>query len=202
MYDTRETPRKGRSWLVCSTCVETPEHHTDSVRCDVTGDPERWIVIPRWHAEDGFQHYHDRDPIWIKNYRFLLADDDYLKLTAGERAILHGLWLVYASSDGQVRFEPSSLSRRLSLRVRSCHLEALNHAGFIQVVASKPLALRYQVASPEKETEGEKQDQNPKAVLIARNAANGHHDDPTHIRETIAESLAAAANRPNGLGDE
>ncbi len=135
----------------------------------MTGDPERWIVIPRWHAADGFQHYKDRDPTWIKNYRYLLSDDDYLSLTAGERAILHGLWLVYASSDGQVRFEPSSLTRRLNLRVRSRHLEALNHAGFIQIVASKPLALRYQQASLELEVEKEKK-------VVKEERSNGKAD--------------------------
>lgn len=154
---------------------------------------ERWIIIPRWHAADGFQHYKDRDPTWIKNYRWLLADDDYLSLTAGQRAILHGLWLVYASSDGQVKFEPSSLTRRLSLRVRWSHLEALNHAGFIQVVASKPLSLRYQDASLEKEKEEETEktlNQNQKPLTLTEEQLRATH---SHIAHTIAESLAQAA---------
>ena len=118
---------------------------------------ERWIVIPNWHGDDGdqegFQHYRDRDPIWIKNYRRLLADSAYLRLTGHERALLHGLWLMYASSDGQIPLDARLISRQLSLRVNSSQLERLNHAGFLTFAASKPLALRYQRASPEKRRE-------------------------------------------------
>lgn len=125
---------------------------------------ERWIVIPNWHGEDGeegLQHYRDRDPIWIKNYRRLLVNPDYLNLTAPARALLHGLWLLYASSDGAVPEQTSYLSRALALRVSNTQVEALNHAGFIQLSASKPLALRYQRASPEREGEKEKKPPTP-----------------------------------------
>lgn len=128
---------------------------------------ERWIVIPNWHGEngeEGLQHYRDRDPIWIKNYRRLLVNPDYLNLTAPARALLHGLWLLYASSDGAVPEQTSYLSRALALRVSNTQLEALNHAGFIELSASKPLALRYQRASPEREGEREKE-KNPPTPL-------------------------------------
>lgn len=119
---------------------------------------EQWIVIPHWHSEDGhdgFQHYRDRAPTWIKFYTRLLHDDDYLSLTGDQRAILHGLWLEYASSDGQLRLDTRSITSRLRLRVTTRQLERLNQAGFIHFYASKPLALRYQHASPETDTEKE-----------------------------------------------
>jgi hypothetical protein len=99
---------------------------------------ERWIVVRNWER---FQHYGDRSPLWIKNYVALLTDDDYLALPEGARAVLHGLWLAYASSDGRLRLDTRSLSRRLALRVTTAQLKRLNDAGFIAVVASKPLAL-------------------------------------------------------------
>jgi hypothetical protein len=97
-----------------------------------------WIVIPSWER---FQHYKDRDPNWIKNYTALLNDPDYLTLTAHQRGVLHGLWLIYASSHCRVRANTASLSRQLGVRVSSRQLTSLNHAGFIQLSASKPLAL-------------------------------------------------------------
>ena len=116
----------------------------------------KWIVIPKW---EDFQHYKDRDPIWVKSYTRLLDDDDYLGLAPGTRAVLHGLWLAYARSDCQLRADTRSLSSRLALRVTSQQLKALKQAGFIRLVASKPLAQRYQAASPEKEAEKEASEQ-------------------------------------------
>jgi hypothetical protein len=116
------------------------------------GQPRtRWIEIRNW---DRFQQYRDRDPIFIKNYVALLHDDDYLGLTGHQRAVLHGLWLAYASSGCQLRVDTASLSRQLGLRVSSQTLERLNHAGFIRFRASKPLALaRARARSREAEAE-------------------------------------------------
>jgi len=105
---------------------------------------ERWIVIPNW---DKFQHYKDRDPTWIKTYVSLTASDQYLALSGHRRGVLHGVWLEYARSHGQLRHDTLTLSRRLNLKVVTSDLESLNHAGFIEVAASKPLAIRYQDAS-------------------------------------------------------
>ena len=101
-------------------------------------DDDGWIVIPNWGR---FQHYQDRDPIWIKNYCALTGDDDYLKLTLAARGVLHGVWLEYARADGQLSARPQAISRRLGIRTRKSHLEELNRAGFVQVVASRPPAL-------------------------------------------------------------
>lgn len=117
---------------------------------------ERWIVIPNW-AE--FQHYKNRDPSWIKAYTRLLSDDAWMSLTHHQRGILLGLWLIYARSDGQIRGSTVTVTRQLGgdtgQRVTTRDLEALNHAGLIHFSASKPLALRYQAASPEKRREEE-----------------------------------------------
>lgn len=113
----------------------------------------RSIEIVGW---DHFQHYKDRWPPWIKNYTELLANDDYLALTGHRRAILHGLWLAYAMSHGRLAHDTLSISRRLSLRVTTADLEALNHAGFIRFVASTSLA-PHALARGREETETEEQ---------------------------------------------
>lgn len=112
-----------------------------------------FIIIPRWDSPDGFQHYKDRDPKWIKVYTRLLDDDAYLSLTATQRAVLHGLWLMYAKSAGRVPEDTSKLSRRLGLRVTKQTLDALNHAGFIEF----SLAESAQVVSLEQKREEKKE---------------------------------------------
>lgn len=117
---------------------------------------ERWIVIPNWRE---FQHYKNRDPNWVKVYTRLLSDDDWLSLSFHVRGVLVGLWLAYARSDGQLRGSTVTLTRQLGggvgQRVTTRDLDSLNHAGLIEFSASKPLALRYQAASPEAEQEKE-----------------------------------------------
>lgn len=91
---------------------------------------EAEIVIPKWGS---FQHYKKQTrPPWIKSYTKLLHDDSYLSLTDTQRAVLHGLWLLYAASGRKVPGNTSKLSRQLSMRVTKRTLEALEQAGFIR----------------------------------------------------------------------
>jgi len=112
---------------------------------------DRWIVVVHW---DRFQHYKDRDPVWIKNYTRLLHDDAYMALPLSTSGLLHRLWLLYASAG---RYVSESEARRVLVRSDGdakhwrSHIERLNRAGFIRVFASKSLAHRYQLASPEVE---------------------------------------------------
>lgn len=95
-----------------------------------------WLIIPKWKE---FQHYgDDRKPIWIKNYTRLLQDQAYLNLSAGSRALLHGLWVLYASCSCQVQVR--DVFKSLRLRAGYPQLLALNHAGFLEWSSSKPLA--------------------------------------------------------------
>jgi hypothetical protein len=113
---------------------------------------DRWLIIPGW---DKFQHPDvgrtDRTPLWVKNYLALLHKDEYLDLTAHQRAVLHGLWLLYAEKRCQVRVNTASLSRQLNLRVSSRQLQALETAGFVQFLQADGL----QAASLEVEVEVE-----------------------------------------------
>jgi hypothetical protein len=92
----------------------------------------RYIVIPNWLGPDGFQHYRDRDPIWIKTYTRLLSDDAYLSLSGHRRAVLHGLWLEYAMSGCKLRLDVKLIGRRLGLVVKMADLEAIKTQGFIR----------------------------------------------------------------------
>lgn len=133
----------------------------------------RYIVVQRWEE---FQHYKDRDPKWIKNYLRLLRDDAYLDLTGHQRAVLHGIWLLYASSNAQLRADTRSLTRQLGLRVTSQHLESLSHAGFIRIFASRSGAEAAQKRSLETETE-KKKSLTSKAVTALRPVGNGQRPE-------------------------
>jgi hypothetical protein len=161
-----------------------------------------WISVRHWRR---FQHYdpEKRQPPWIKNYTELTRSDEYLSLGASERAILHGIWLEYASSQCALRFDPVLIGRRLNLRVRKQHLVSLCDAGFLDVVASKTLADGYQSASAraydvEVETE-EEETPTPQPVVPTTqqpdlNGLSLLGDEPARI-------LAAAA-RQAALEDE
>ena len=121
-----------------------------------------YVWIDNWEE---FQHYKDREPPWIKSYTRLMNKDEYLSLSGHRRGILHGIWLAYATSSRRLRGDTRTLSQRLQLKVLTSDIEALNHAGFIELVASNVLAKRLQPASktlalaradaPSRETETE-----------------------------------------------
>jgi len=110
-----------------------------------------WIIVPNWGR---FQHYGDRDPVWIKVYTKLLHDPNYIGLSLASQGLLQIIWLAYARQKERLRVDDvATLSRhRGSFGMQ---LVALNHAGFIHFSASKPLA-------PNKEEEEEKEKESPK----------------------------------------
>ena len=129
-----------------------------------------YISVRNWRK---FQHYdpEKRVPPWIKNHTELMDTDEYLDLSGNQRAVLHGLWLEYAKSRCQLSENTASISRRLGLRVTKRTLDALVHAGFIEIVASKELADGYHDASPEVEVEVEKEKETPKPPFSKKSKA-------------------------------
>lgn len=128
---------------------------------------DQWVVIPNW---DRFQHYSDRDPAWIKVYRSLMTNPDFLGLTGHQTGVLCRLWLEYAASNGQARADTRSMSRQLSLKVSTETLDALKAAGFLKVRASRPLALtRARERGGARSREKEKEIDTPKSP---------HHETP------------------------
>jgi hypothetical protein len=144
----------------------------------VTDSDERWIVVPNW---DKFQHYTDRAPVWIKVYTELNSRDDWRALTFGQRGVLVSIWTEYPRCDGRLRV--TDLWSRVGQRDRHGTLEALNHAGFIQLSASKPLAL---ARSREKEVEKEKK-------VLSAHAQKRPVDNPGVQRANVPTPTGQAA---------
>jgi hypothetical protein len=88
-----------------------------------------YVEIPNWPS---LQHYRSRRAAWVKLNVSLLRDERYLALGAHERAVLHGIWLVYAQTSGRVVARPSWLSRQLGFRVFRKTLDVLATAGFVE----------------------------------------------------------------------
>ena len=146
-----------------------------------------WISVRNWRK---FQHYdpNKRAPIWIKNYTDLLDDEDYLRLTARQRSILHGIWLLYAASRCKLGSSPALLGQRLGDEsVRTRDIESLVHAGWIDIVASKTLAEGYQHASPEVEREVEREAKAVTSIHTPETNGPGLHD----IQELQAQTTAS-----------
>lgn len=160
---------------------------------------EQWIVIPNWDASidadgvrhDGFQHYRDRDPIWIKVYTRLHSSDEYLALSFHLRGVLVGLWVEYATANRQLSDSTLTLTRRLGQRVSRRDLVSLSDAGYLTFSASKPLARRYQDASPEKEKEKEQKGARTRKgkagalIVIDTMIRNGAITDPVHLEAEL-----------------
>lgn len=107
-----------------------------------------YIYVVNWDGKDGFQHYKDREPRWIKNYVRLLDHDEYLELNYHDRAVLHGLWLLTArAGNGRISAQLGTLSAKIGVRVRQ--LDSLVEAGFIELRSIKADAPVYQKSSPE-----------------------------------------------------
>lgn len=114
-----------------------------------------WIVVRNWER---FQHPDtlrgEGIPPWFRVYTKLVHNPDFAGLTELERGLLLTIWVEFCASDGQLTVR--SLSKCCHGRVRTRSLDALIHAGFIQVVASRPLASRKQHASLEERREEKK----------------------------------------------
>lgn len=125
---------------------------------------------------------------WLKLYVDLLGNDDWLGLSPADRTLLNGLWMLTGRyGNGRVRADSGWLNAQLKIRKGS--LERLNHAGFIEIRASKA-ASRH--ASNLASTEGEERSYDLSKKENAR--ANGApHGRRRRAQKTeLAAAIAAA----------
>jgi hypothetical protein len=111
-----------------------------------------FIWISRWEE---FQHYapeRDRPPAWIKEYTKQLDDDRYRDLTQHQRGLLASLRLAFSKARADMKLDRGKLSARIGATVYQRDLDALNHAGFIELISREVLDQRldhlYRSSSP------------------------------------------------------
>jgi hypothetical protein len=189
---------------------------------------DEYIWIRNW---DRFQHYHDRNPPWIKNYVELLHSAEYRGLSAATRGVLHGLWLEYAAARGGEPEAPpgdggetvgvprrdggetvgvprglprdtAELTRRLGVRVTERTLTSLNHAGFIEFSASNLLALRALAAARPRARAKRSREEVSKETSQERARASERSPARTRAQEEETRPAPAARPEPDGLGSE
>lgn len=128
-----------------------------------------WIVVPNWEK---FQHYKDRNPVWMKLYFELNSRDDWRQLSYPQRGVLVSVWLEFGRSNGLLRL--TSLGGRLGKWFKNETLEALIQAGYIELSSSKPLALtRSRETEEEPSKEGSSQREAPRPPLESGESPNG-----------------------------
>jgi hypothetical protein len=120
------------------------------------------LTPKNWHS---FQHYKERKPVWIKLHRDLLDNYEFACLPVASRALAPMLWLLASEyQDGEITMSLDGIAYRMRMaKAELCEaIHPLVEAEFFSLSnamadslenASKPLAKRKQVSSPEKERE-------------------------------------------------
>ena len=113
-------------------------------------EKEVTVKIRNWTK---FQHYKHRKPPWLKLYRELLEDPEWMAQSDGAKALLLELWMVASDTDDGSLPSIDALAWRLrrASNVLAETLTFINHK-FIEG-ASEVLAGRLQDAIPEKSRE-------------------------------------------------
>ena len=93
-----------------------------------------------------FQHYKDRDPLWIKLHRSLLDNYEWGQLCDITKAHLVGIWLLAARFDNKVPADPVWIGRRIGAH-EPVDLQELIDAGFITTEDLSGDALRKEWAT-------------------------------------------------------
>ena len=158
---------------------------------------DRWIIVPKWER---FQSYKARDPSWIKLYTRLNSHDEWLGLSTAARGMLTTIWVEYPRSGGLLRVE--KVMQLCGKSARSKHLEALNHAGFIEISSSKPRGLtRARARSREEEVlRTSSKERASRAAVESGTAAPAKKE--TDPRERAERWIANTADELAGLSDE
>lgn len=118
----------------------------------------KMLQVKNWSQ---FQHYGDRDPVWVKLYLSLLDDYGFAKLTDAERGQLVMIWLLAARTKGTIPHDAKWVAQRISCTGK-LRLQRFVDVGFLVVVdadqnSSNPLDETEPIATLEKRRDrGEK----------------------------------------------
>lgn len=138
-------------------------------------DKKLTLKIKNWSE---FQHYKDRNPIWIKLHRSLLNDFHWQQLPIASKALAPMLWLVASERENATIIDSvEAIAWRAGFPADQfvSALKPLIDNGFI-IDASNTLADCYQHASLETETETKKEKINTPSKKISRSASLAEFD--------------------------
>lgn len=117
----------------------------------------QFIQIEKWND---FQHYKDRDPVWIKLYRNILDKYEFDCLQDDSKLLLFMLWLLAARYGNKIPYDFEFIKKKASLKddIKPTSMQALINNGFISCYHfdSKMLPLDGLCAIPEQDQDQEK----------------------------------------------
>lgn len=126
-----------------------------------------WFAVKNFER---FQHYKNRNPLWIKLYYSLLDDEDFLALDEVQQGRYMKLLLIASRQNNRVRHDGNYLAKVLRLSHKP-DITPLFQAGFLLASrkhrASKSLAPCKQNACSEKRERREREE-SPKTPLPGR----------------------------------
>ena len=143
-----------------------------------------------------FQHYSKRNPPWIKLYRSLLDDPEFIDLDEVSRWRYLGLMLVASMTNNVIKNDPSYIQKMLRLDHKP-DLTQLFRTGFLlaksYTSASSGVAKSYQDATPETERETERETE----TKTEKNILSGKPDHLSQFKSQ-AEEILEFLNKKTG----
>src|SRR5690606_20440063 len=104
------------AWHACGTHVDSAGHPAMKIR--------NWSKWQSYRKDRG-------QPPWIKLYRALLRDPDWIALTDAERGQLASIWMLAADRHGEIPNDPE-IVRKLCQLETAPDLQLLIAAGFLE----------------------------------------------------------------------
>jgi hypothetical protein len=95
-----------------------------------------YLEVKNWKD---FQHYKNRDPLWIKLYRRVLADYAFSRLPDASKMHLVGIWLVASEQSGRIPNDAEWIARRIAA-TEPVDLQLLVETGFLLPAGRKQSA--------------------------------------------------------------
>lgn len=136
------------------------------------------IRVVRWEE---FQHYKDRDPVWIKLHRGLLDNYEWSRLQDASKSHLIGIWMLAARHDNRIPADSEWIAKRISAS-GPVDLQPLIAGGFIEMegaveqLDSSSLATRYARGEERRGEKEENYNNSGRAVLLSRFSEGLHRD--------------------------
>lgn len=120
-----------------------------------------------------FQHFKDRRPPWIKMYREILDDPDWHELDGDSAKYLVMIWLIASENEGALpNTKKLSFRLRISENAAKKVCDKLSH--WLEQDDISVISERYQVDTPETETETYKETETEKDKRAPRFDAQAH----------------------------
>lgn len=146
-----------------------------------------------------FQHYRDRDPIWIKLYTNVLIDTAFLELPEPAQAQLVKLWVLASQLGNPLPNNPKLLAGKIGTTGKF-FLQSIIDAGFLIPVESKELPVD-SASDPGNDPLAESHNGASKTLpsTLAKSSANSSVSVPARPRSRESESESRELERETEL---